>query len=82
MGIINDKELFELRDDILAGKVVMVTKEHFNKLEVQALSQQDLLAAGKAIIGDKPDKYGYGAAGNAMNDEIRANLKAAIDKAA
>ncbi len=41
----------------------------------------DLLEACKAIIGDKPDKYGYGAASNAMNDDIRASLRDAIAKA-
>lgn len=42
----------------------------------------DLLAALRAIIGDKPvDRYGYFAAYNAMDDEKRQAARAAIDRA-
>lgn len=41
----------------------------------------DLLGALEDIIGTGPDRWGYGAAANAMDDTKRARACAAINKA-
>lgn len=52
MRLYDDKELFKLRDDILAGDAVIVTKDRFNKLESQAISQPALLQAVRCLSAD------------------------------
>lgn len=44
-------------------------------------SFDEMLAALKAIVGAGPDRWGYGAAHNALDDDIRAKACAAIAKA-
>ena len=39
------------------------------------------LEALKSILGDKPDRWGFIAASNALDDEIRARARAAVDAA-
>ena len=55
MSILNDKELFKLRDDILAGTVVIVTKDHFNQLELVAVSRSELLKACENAVKQMQD---------------------------
>lgn len=38
----------------------------------------ELVEAARGIVGDKPDKWGYRAAANAMDDAKRARLTAAL----
>lgn len=45
------------------------------RMETQVMA---LVEAGRGIIGDKPDKWGYGAAHNAMDDTKRAALRDAL----
>jgi len=41
----------------------------------------DLANALQRILGKDPDRFGYGAAHNALNDEIRAEAHAALNRA-